>query len=58
MPSACFDANNDVSTHWKHTKGITLRHDGITDLTRPPIWQGAVAHPLVVQLVPRIHSEG
>ena len=33
MPSACFDVNNDVSTHWKHAKGITLRYDKFADLT-------------------------
>ena len=21
MPSACFDANSNVSTHWKHAEG-------------------------------------
>ena len=24
MPSACFDANGKLSTHWKHAKGMSL----------------------------------
>ena len=27
MPLACFDANGNVSTHWKHAKGMSLRYD-------------------------------
>ena len=26
MPSACFDANSNVSTHWKHAEGMSLRY--------------------------------
>ena len=26
MPLACFDANSNVSTHWKHAEGISLRY--------------------------------
>ena len=26
MPLACFDANNNVSTHWKHAEGMSLRY--------------------------------
>ena len=26
MPSACFDANDNVSTHWKHAEGMSLRY--------------------------------
>ena len=26
MPSACFDANSKVSTHWKHAEGMSLRY--------------------------------
>ena len=26
MPSACFDANGNVSTHWKHAEGMSLRY--------------------------------
>ena len=25
-PLACFDANNNVSTHWKHAEGMSLRY--------------------------------
>ena len=25
-PSACFDANSNVSTHWKHAEGMSLRY--------------------------------
>ena len=26
MPLACFDANSNISTHWKHAKGMSLRY--------------------------------
>ena len=26
MPSACFDAIRNVSTSWKHAKGMSLRY--------------------------------
>ena len=26
MPSACFDANSNVSTHWKHAEGMSLHY--------------------------------
>ena len=26
MPSECFDANSNVSTHWKHAEGMSLRY--------------------------------
>ena len=26
MPSACFDTNSNVSTHWKHAEGMSLRY--------------------------------
>jgi len=26
MPSECFDAIANVSTHWKHAKGMSLRY--------------------------------
>ena len=26
MLSACFDANSNVSTHWKHAEGMSLRY--------------------------------
>ena len=26
MPSACFDANSNVSTHWKRAEGMSLRY--------------------------------
>ena len=26
MPSACFDANSNVSMHWKHAEGMSLRY--------------------------------
>jgi len=29
MPLACFAANSNVSVHWKHTEGISLRHEAI-----------------------------
>ena len=35
MPSACFDANSNVSTHWKHAEGMSLRY-GVIVLTLPP----------------------
>ena len=27
MPLACFDAICNVSTHWKHAEGMSLRDD-------------------------------
>ncbi len=35
MPSACFDAIRNVSTPWKHAKGMSLRYDAVIfgDLT-------------------------
>ena len=38
MPSACFQCVDTLLFASKHTKGMTLRHDGFTDLTRPSIW--------------------
>ena len=35
MPSACFQCVNTLQFASKHTKGMTLRHDGFADLTRP-----------------------
>ena len=37
MPSACFDAIHNVSTLWKHAKGISLRYGAVIfgDLTYP-----------------------
>ena len=29
MPLACFVANSNVSVHWKHAKGMSLRYDVI-----------------------------
>ena len=29
MPLACFDANSNKSTHWKHAKGMSLRYGAI-----------------------------
>ena len=26
MPLVCFDANSNVSTHWKHAEGMSLRY--------------------------------
>ena len=26
MPSACFGANSNLSAHWKHAKGMSLRY--------------------------------
>ena len=38
MPSACFDANSNVSVHWKHAEGMSLRYDVIVlgDLIQSP----------------------
>ena len=35
MPSVCFDAIHNVSTHWKYAKGMSLRYGVIVlrDLT-------------------------
>ena len=35
MASACFDAIRNVSTRWKHAKGMSLRYDAVIfgDLT-------------------------
>ena len=35
MPSVCFDAIRNVSTPWKHAKGMSLRYDAVIfgDLT-------------------------
>ena len=35
MPSVCFQCVDTLLFASKHTKGMTLRHDGFTDLTRP-----------------------
>ena len=31
-PLACFAANSNVSTHWKHAEGMSLRYDAIFTL--------------------------
>ena len=31
-PLACFDTNSNVSTHWKHAEGMSLRYDAIFTL--------------------------
>ena len=37
MPSACFDANRNLSTPWKHAEGMSLRYGSVIfgDLTHP-----------------------
>ena len=38
MPLACFGANSNLSAHWKHAKGMSLRYGVIVlgDLIQPP----------------------
>ena len=37
MPSACFDANRNLLTPWKHAEGMSLRYGAVIfgDLTHP-----------------------
>ena len=37
MPSACFDANRNLSTPWKHAEGMSLRYGAVIfgDWTHP-----------------------
>ena len=37
MPSACFDANRNLSTPWKHAEGMSLRSGAVIfgELTHP-----------------------
>ena len=37
MPSACFDANRNLLTPWKHAEGMFLRYGAVIfgDLTHP-----------------------
>ena len=34
----CFQCVDTLLFASKYTKGMTLRHNGFTDLTRPSIW--------------------
>ena len=52
MPSACFDAYSNVSTHWKHAEGMSLRYGvaifcvcerGLEKRGAPPLVWGCVS---------------